>query len=452
LSLPGSREYPERVGPYELLLPIASGGMAKVFLARKRGAGDFRRNVALKLTHAHLREQPGWAIELVEEAKLAARIRHPNVVQVLDVEDDPAGVFLVMEYVEGDTLAALTRYADEHGERVPLDIAMRILCDALAGLHAAHELRDDADNRPVGLVHRDFTPQNILVGIDGVTRLTDFGVAKAATRVTFTTTGVVKGKLSYMSPEQARAQPVDRRSDVWAAGVIAWELVTGARLRPESQDPVAAIVDLASRPPRRAREVNPEVPPALDEAIAGALVIDRARRWPTAEAFRERLVAACGTPLADPAIVADYVHGAARTKLEERAAHLAEIKPPASSAPPPARSEPPPPAPPRRARRGVFVVIGAALVVAAGLTAWTLRGRLAHAVPPVATAPPPPPPETASAPATTAPPEPSAEPAAAASEPSSHVRARPRPRPRARPSASAPEDPPAKPLAKSPYE
>lgn len=132
--------------------------MATVFLARKRGAGDFQRTLALKLTHAHLRGQPGWAEELIEEAKLATRIRHPNVVQVLDVEDDPAGVFLVMEYIEGDTLSGLAKHAIRSGSPMPRDIAFRILLDALAGLHAAHELRDD-QGRNAGLVHRDFTPQ-----------------------------------------------------------------------------------------------------------------------------------------------------------------------------------------------------------------------------------------------------------------------------------------------------
>jgi eukaryotic-like serine/threonine-protein kinase len=353
-ALPGDTPAPERVGPYELLLPIASGGMATVFLARKRGAGNFERLVALKLTHAHLRSEPGWADELVEEAKLAAGIRHPNVVQVLDVEDDPAGVFLVMEYVEGDTLAALMRHADRTGERVPLDIALRILADALAGLHAAHELRD-ATGQLVGLVHRDFTPHNVLIGVDGVARLTDFGVAKAATRVSATSTGIVKGKAGYMPPEQVRGEPLDRRGDVWAAGVVTWELLAGRRLHRPGMDPIAMLLAAVSHAPARLREVWPDAPASLDETVAGALQLDRARRWPTAENFRERLVAAAGAPLADAAMVADYVTMVAGASLEKRRAQIAHVDqearlarsapPPAPAPTAPAPSTPAPPAP-----------------------------------------------------------------------------------------------------------
>jgi serine/threonine protein kinase len=176
--------FPKTVGAYELILPIASGGMGTVYLARKRGPGGFEREVALKLTHAFLREQPEFAAQLVEEAKIASRIVHPNVVQVLDVEDDVYGVFLVMQYIEGDTLAGLMQHATEKGQRVPPEVALRVLADALTGLHAAHELRDGNayGGRSLGIVHRDFTPQNILVGSDGVSRLTDFGVAKALAR------------------------------------------------------------------------------------------------------------------------------------------------------------------------------------------------------------------------------------------------------------------------------
>ena len=146
---------PERVGRYELLLPIASGGMATVYLARSNGVGGFERDVALKLTHAHLRENPDFAVDLVEEAKLAVRIRHPNVVPVLDVGDDLLGVFLVMEYIEGDSLSGLMRRAVAQGSPLPMRIGIRVLLDALAGLHAAHELRDEG-GVPMNLVHRIF--------------------------------------------------------------------------------------------------------------------------------------------------------------------------------------------------------------------------------------------------------------------------------------------------------
>jgi serine/threonine protein kinase len=311
--------FPARVGSYELLLPIASGGMGSVYLARKRGAGGFEREVALKLTHGFLRDEPEWTAQLIEEAKLAGRIHHPNVVQVLDVEDDPNGVFLVMEYVEGDTLGGLLRHARGLGERVPVSIALRILVDGLAGLHAAHELRD-TDGQPLGLVHRDFTPQNILVGINGVSRLTDFGVAKAASRMSGTRTGVVKGKAAYMAPEQVRAQPLDRRADIWSAGIVAWEAFAGRRMRAASDDQVALLLQVATETPPRLRSVASEVPAAVDEAVASALTTDRTRRCPTAQRFAEALVQAWSGVCAPAthAAVAEYVIGASGRAIADR--------------------------------------------------------------------------------------------------------------------------------------
>jgi eukaryotic-like serine/threonine-protein kinase len=317
---------PERVGRYELLLPIASGGMATVYLARSKGVGGFEREVALKLTHAHLRENPDFALDLVEEAKLAGRIRHPNVVSVLDVGDDPLGVFLVMEYIEGDSLSGLLRRAAATGSRLSQRIGLRVLHDALAGLHAAHELVDES-GAPLNLVHRDFSPQNVLVGIDGISRLTDFGVAKAATRLTQTATGLIKGKIGYMSPEQARGQKLDRRSDVWAAGVIAWEIVTGRRLFKSDND-VATLLRLVSETPPSARSLSPEVSAALDEVIGLALTPGLQKRCATARELAELLSQACAESggLADPAEVAECVNMLAGPKLSERHSRVAEVR------------------------------------------------------------------------------------------------------------------------------
>ena len=316
---PAVTQFPQRVGSYELLLPIASGGMGRVYLARKRGAGGFEREVALKLTHGFLREESEWAAQLIEEAKLAGRIHHPNVVQVLDVEDDPQGVFLVMEYVEGDTLGGLMRRAASRGERIPTEIALRILVDALAGLHAAHELRDN-DGCPLGLVHRDFTPHNILVGVNGVSRLTDFGVAKAASRVSGTRTGIVKGKAGYMAPEQVRGQPLDRRADVWSAGVVAWEAFAGKRMRGSSEDNVAMLLKVATEAPPRLGVAAPEVPPPVDEAVAWALTSDRTRRCPSARRFADALVDAWSSSAApaDHATVSSYVAETSGSAIAQR--------------------------------------------------------------------------------------------------------------------------------------
>lgn len=279
---------PSRVGRFELLAPIASGGMASVYLARARGVGGFEREVALKLTHAHLRENADFGAVLVEEAKLAGRIRHTHVVSVLDVGEDPLGFYLVMDYVEGDTLHGLQRkHAAGHGEPLPRGVGMRILLDALAGLHAAHELRGD-DGEPLGVVHRDFTPQNVLVGTDGVAKLADFGIAKATSRAGHTATGVIKGKARYMSPEQARGRPVDRRCDVWAAGVVAWELLAGRKLH-DQMDDVPLLLRVVTEPPPRLRAAGVAVSPEIEAVVASALEMDPERRCPSAAEFAGRL-------------------------------------------------------------------------------------------------------------------------------------------------------------------
>jgi serine/threonine-protein kinase len=319
---------PERIGRYEVLVPIASGGMATVYLARSRGLGGFEREVALKLTHAHLREQGSFATDLVEEAKLAVKIRHPNVVATLDIGDDPFGLFLVMDYVEGDSLAGLTRRAEAaEGAELPPAYGLRILLDALAGLHAAHELRGD-DGALLGLVHRDFSPQNILVGVDGMSRLADFGIAKAATRLGHTQTGTLKGKIGYMSPEQARGHAVDRRCDVWAGGVIAWEIFTGRRMYNKDLDELSILLKIVTEPAPGLRAVRPELPAALERVVAQALSIPVEARWPTAAAFARALADACrssGIFPAEPAEVGAFVQRLAGPKLARRRAHAAEV-------------------------------------------------------------------------------------------------------------------------------
>jgi eukaryotic-like serine/threonine-protein kinase len=314
--------FPTRVGPYELVLPIASGGMATVYLARQHGLAGFEREVALKLMHPHLRDEKAWNVEFIEEAKLSARIRHPNVVQVLDVGDDPFGTYLVMDYVEGDTLARLARAAREQDQELPREVAMRVLCDALSGLHAAHELRDER-GFSLGVVHRDFSPQNVLVGIDGITRLADFGIAKASTRVTHTQTGSIKGKVAYMSPEQARGESVDRRADVWAAGVVAWEILARRRLFPVG-DPLAIGLKLITERPPRLREIDSSISRALDEAVASALEPRLDARCATADALRTRLMEALD--VAELSEVAAWVARLCEAPLAERRTRAAEVR------------------------------------------------------------------------------------------------------------------------------
>ena len=319
-----SRPFPERVGRYDVLLPIASGGMATVYLGRSRGVGGFEREVALKLTHAHLRQSADFAAELLEEGKLAAQIRHPNVVPVLDAGEDASELFLVMEYIEGDTLSSLERRSTAVG--LPLGIGLRIILDALAGLHAAHELTN-LSGQLVGVVHRDFSPQNILVGLDGVSRLADFGVAKAASRLSFTQTGFVKGKTCYMSPEQARGQDLDRRCDVWAAGVVAWELLAGRPLHPSQNDAVTLLKIVTEEPPRLST-VRSDIPPELEDAVAHALTIDLDIRCPDAATFARELATACHNArlrIAEAGEVGAHVAALVGGKLKERRERVAEI-------------------------------------------------------------------------------------------------------------------------------
>jgi serine/threonine-protein kinase len=317
---------PDRVGRYEILLPIGTGGMATVYLARVPVVDDLYRDVALKLMHPHLRTEDGvWATQLVDEAKLAASIRHPNVVPVLEVGEDAHGVFLVMEYVEGDTLSGIIRAARAAKSRVPPSIVVRILSDALLGLHAAHELRSPA-GEPLNLVHRDFSPQNLLVGTDGIARLTDFGIAKVATQVNVTVSGIVKGKVGYMAPEQAFGRPLDRRCDVWAAGVVAWELLALRRLYPDHEQ-AATLLRLVSQAPERIRQVRPDVPREVDDVIASALTIDVKDRCPSALELRRRLVEAWGElgPVAEPSEVGEYVRGLMGAKIEKRRQQVASV-------------------------------------------------------------------------------------------------------------------------------
>jgi len=231
-----------------------------------------------------------------------------------------------MDYVEGESLSGLVKLLREKDRRLAPRLAARIINDALAGLHAAHELRD-AQGDPTGLVHRDFSPQNILVGIEGVTRLADFGVAKAASRTVRTKTGLVKGKVAYMSPEQARGHQIDRRCDVWAAGVVVWELLTGRKLF-DHEDDVAILLSVVTEEPPRLSEVLSGVPPALDDAVAYALTSDVEARCPSAEALRALLESAWSDVqgMATSAELGEFVRQTVGDKLAERRTMVASTR------------------------------------------------------------------------------------------------------------------------------
>jgi serine/threonine protein kinase len=280
------------VDRYELIGELASGGMATVYLARITGVGGFQRFVALKRLHPHLALDAEFVEMFLDEARLAASIHHTNVVPILEVNANQAiGYYLVMEYIEGDTLARVLARAAQQGQRVPLPIVLRISLDLLAGLHAAHELRDGS-GQPVNLVHRDVSPQNVLVGFDGIARITDFGVARAATRLSATRVGQLKGKIAYMAPEQAQGMDeVDRRADLFSAGVVIWEALTARRLF-KAENEAATLARVMATAVPALSSVAPEIDSALSDAVMRALAREPSARYSSAAEFADALEAA----------------------------------------------------------------------------------------------------------------------------------------------------------------
>ncbi len=301
---------PQKIDRYDLVAEIASGGMATVFLGRLSGVGGFRRFVAIKRLHPHLAREQEFVEMFLDEARLAAGIHHPNVVPILEVGASERGYYLVMEYVEGDTLARLLARAATSGNRLPIPIGTRIIVDMLAGLHAAHELRDEQGN-PTELVHRDVSPQNILVGIDGQTRITDFGVARAASRLSATRAGQLKGKIAYMAPEQAIGDPaVDRRADVFSSGIVLWEVLAARRLF-KAENEAATLARVISETVPHICKVNPAIDPQVGEVVMRALERDPDARYANCQAFAddlERASLAAGT-ISTARDVAAYVGG-----------------------------------------------------------------------------------------------------------------------------------------------
>ncbi len=282
---------PEMIGTkldrFELIAELASGGMGTVFLARLGGAGGFQRLYAIKRLHEHLARHAEFIEMFLDEARLAARIHHPNVVPILEIGTTDAGYYLVMEYVEGDTAGHLFYSATQEKKDVPPRVAVRIVLDVLAGLHAAHEGTDD-EGRSLEIVHRDVSPHNILVSVDGVARITDFGIARAASRLAITRTGQLKGKVAYMAPEQARSEKIDRRADVFAMGICLWEMLAGRRLF-KAEGEGETLNRLLYEPIPSLRSVDPEIPREIDEICAKALNRDLDERFATAAEFSDAL-------------------------------------------------------------------------------------------------------------------------------------------------------------------
>jgi serine/threonine protein kinase/ABC-type branched-subunit amino acid transport system substrate-binding protein len=273
-------------GKYRPFAIIGQGGMAEVFLAVARGPMGFNKIVVVKRLREHLAKEDAAMVRMfVDEAKLAARLTHTNIVQTYEIGEEHGNFFIIMEFLDGQSLRGLGVALDAARQKLPLPIALRILHDLLSGLHYAHEFTDYG-GQPVGIVHRDVTPHNVFLTYEGVTKVLDFGIAKAALNTAQTGTGVVKGKVGYLSPEQAGGDVVDRRSDIFSAGIVLWELVTGRRLYPTDLGSFPKVV--AEEPPLPS-SVAPEVDPELDAITQRALRLPAADRYETAEAMRAAL-------------------------------------------------------------------------------------------------------------------------------------------------------------------
>jgi serine/threonine-protein kinase len=271
---------------YDTIVKLASGGMATVWVGTVRGALGFRQLVAIKKPHPHLLDDVSYRTELITEARLASLINHANVVDVRDVEVDGESISLVMDYIEGASLGELVVAASMRGIQLPPRVAVRITLDTLAGLHAAHELVDER-GRPVGLVHRDISPQNVLVGVDGLARVADFGVAKFARKKSETSDGSLKGKLAYMAPEYLRGEAIDRRFDVFAVGIVLWETLAGKRLFRGANE-AETVRLLLEHEPASLASVAPAAA-ALDGVVATALSRSLDQRFQNAAAMAAAL-------------------------------------------------------------------------------------------------------------------------------------------------------------------
>jgi serine/threonine-protein kinase len=269
-----------------LVAELARGGMGNVYLAVARGLGGFNKLVAIKELKPEFVDDEAYVAMFLEEARLAARLCHPNIVQTNEVVSEGDRHFMVMEYLEGRSLDRLTRRLSRVGG-FPVGAHLRVVGDVLQALDYAHRLRG-LGGEDIEIVHRDVSPPNVVVTFDGRTKLLDFGVAKATDSQLETQSGVLKGRVAYMAPEQARGVPVDRRADIYSAGVMIWEAVAGRRLWPEKTN-VEVLLHLLNESPPRLRDVRPDVPADLDALCARALAHDREERFPTAAAMSDAL-------------------------------------------------------------------------------------------------------------------------------------------------------------------
>jgi eukaryotic-like serine/threonine-protein kinase len=312
------------IGRYALHGELASGGMAAVHLGRLLGEVGFTRTVAIKCLHSQHARDPEFVAMFLDEARLVSRIKHPNVVPTLDVVRLEGEIFLVMEYIHGAPVSVIMKALSRRKERMPPNIAVGITLGLLEGLHAAHEATNE-DGTSLEIVHRDVSPQNVMVGADGIPRVLDFGIAKASVRLQTTEDGSFKGKLGYMPPDVLSGAKVDRRADLWGAAVVLWEMLVGKRLFHSNESPhalVRMIVDEPVDPPskRGAAGVTPELEAVLLKALSKPIEDRYQNAREMVSAIEEAMAPASSR------LIGEWVQKIVGEDLDKRAAYVAEME------------------------------------------------------------------------------------------------------------------------------
>lgn len=278
----------QRIGRYIILRRIASGGMAEILLAKLVGEAGFEKTVVIKKILPQWASDHDFITMLVDEAKIAVQLDHPNIVSVYELSRDGDDYYIAMEFVSGVDLRRLMQKVIATKKRVPPDVALFIVTEILEGLSYAHTKRDP-QGHPLEIIHRDISPQNILISYDGAVKIADFGIARAATRSQETVTGVLKGKFAYMSPEQASQEDLDARSDLFATAIVLYEIITGERLFHRGSD-LETLERVRRAEPIMTPQALKRIPDRLKEVLFKALMKSREERFQTAASFREALV------------------------------------------------------------------------------------------------------------------------------------------------------------------
>jgi eukaryotic-like serine/threonine-protein kinase len=383
---PGSPVVATRqIGRCELFSEIASGGMATVHLGRWHGAGGFSKTVAVKRLHSHIAANPEFVRMLIDEARVVSRIRHPNVNSTIDVLEDHGELFIVMDYVHGVTLAQLVRQTKREREPLPERMALRMIQCVLHGLHAAHEATDEHGRR-LNVIHRDVSPENIIVGVDGYAHLIDFGIARALGRLTHSMEGELKGKLSYLAPEQLIGEKPTAQTDVFSASIVLWQMLTGRRLFDGDNAGAISHAILTEDPPPPST-IQPHLSPELDRIVLKGLARQREDRWLSAADMADAIEQLGG--MATHREVAEWVkrvganrlaHVAAAVQSVERAARppkdVVEHEP-LREPPPASKDTAEPAAPAQHGRVASPSPLRTWLLVGAGLLVGCLVGALA---------------------------------------------------------------------------